>query len=83
MDQPSVCETKKHFDTQFEAEVNAAKAEWKFGEEFEAYACGSHWHITHSNREQRRGVGSRFWKCRRCQAIVPRKNQLNHKCDIS
>lgn len=83
MEPLNVCDTKTFYDTEFEAEIEAAKVGWRHGEEFEAYACGNHWHITHKNREQRRGVGHRFWKCPRCRAIVPRKNQLDHKCDIT
>lgn len=83
VDPIKVCETKKYYDTEFEASVAAAKTEGITGEEYEPYLCGNHWHITHTDRSQRRGTGHKYWKCYRCQTIMPKRNRVNHKCDIT
>lgn len=77
-----VCHTKRFFDTEFEATINAAKIEGKFKEEIMAYQCGTHWHITHVDPTKRRGVGSRYWRCPKCKQITKRKQESKHKCDI-
>jgi len=82
MSEMDVCHTKRHFDTEFEATINAAKISYKHNEEMEAYACGNHWHITHVNPLQRRGVGHNYWRCPKCKKIEKRKKAAKHKCDI-
>lgn len=81
-DEITVCQTKKFFDTEFEAVINAAKIEHKWNEEMVAYACGTHWHIAHADPLKRRGVGHNHWRCPKCKKIEKRKNAPKHKCDI-
>lgn len=50
---PIVCNSKVFYDTEFEAERAAAIVGYRRRQEFEAYQCGKHWHIAHSNPEER------------------------------
>lgn len=76
----TVCQTKRSFDTEFEATIQAARIEGKFNEEMEPYQCGTHWHITHSNPAQRRGVGKDYSRCSHCESIFKRAKMYKHKC---
>ncbi len=77
----TTCDTKKFYDTEFEATVFAAKTSWHSGSEFIPYKCGRHWHITHADPTKRRGVGRKYWRCPKCKRIEKNKNARNHKCD--
>lgn len=77
----SPCDTKKFYDTEFEAQVAASKTSGFLGEDMVPYQCGRHWHITHSDPTKRRGVGRRHWRCPHCKKIEKRKNAAKHKCD--
>lgn len=68
----SVCQTKAHFDIEFEAQRAAAIAEHEYGDEMMAYQCGRHWHITHVDPDKRRGAGHRFEKCEQCGELYKR-----------
>jgi hypothetical protein len=74
------CDTKKFYDTEFVAEVHAAKTTGHSGEEFIPYKCGTHWHITHADPDKRRGAGRRHWRCPNCKKIERRRNIRRHKC---
>lgn len=78
------CDTKQYYDTEWEAKIAAAKTEWFLGQEMVEYQCpnGPHWHITHVDHEQRRGVGHKYWRCPKCKAIVRKKNAFRHKCNV-
>lgn len=80
MNEFSVCDTKVYFDTEFEAEISAAKVEAKHGGEFIPYRCGSHWHLTHKNLLERRGAGHKYWRCPKCKKIVKRGQRDKHEC---
>lgn len=82
MSEISVCRTKRYFDTEFEATINAAKIEAKWKEEMEPYACGNHWHITHSDPSKRRGVGHDYARCPHCKKIFKRAKMNKHKCEV-
>lgn len=77
----TVCQSKKFFDTEWEAQLAATRAEFKFGDEMKPYSCGAHWHITHADPELRRGAGHKFTKCRRCREIVKQSKISKHKCE--
>lgn len=77
-----VCKTKRFFDTEFAATINAAKVTGAVGQEMEAYQCGTHWHITHVNPKERRGAGHDYWRCPKCKKIESRKHASQHKCVI-
>lgn len=74
------CDTKKFYDTEFEANVHAAKTSGFTGHEMVPYRCGTHWHITHADPKKSRGVGHRHWRCPRCKQITKRRNAYKHKC---
>lgn len=80
MNEYTVCQTKVHFDTEFEAERAVAIAEYRFGDELISYACGRHWHITHKDLDRRQGFGHRFKKCENCGEVVKRSEMHKHKC---
>lgn len=77
----TVCDTKKLYDTEFEAVIAAQKLEDKFGEEMVPYKCWphAHYHLTHKNRKARRGVGKAFIKCEDCGRIMKRSKMDKHK----
>lgn len=77
----NVCDTKRLFDTEFEASIGVAQVEAKFGGEYTKYQCGSHWHIAHANPAHRRGAGKHYWRCPVCKQIAPRQAASKHKCD--
>lgn len=77
----SVCDTKRLCDTEYEAVVLAAKMSHKYNQEQVPYKCGSHWHITHLDPAQRRGVGKKFWRCPTCKYICKSAKAFKHKCD--
>lgn len=76
----SVCETKKFFDTEFEATLAAAHI---LDEEFVPYPCGRHWHLTHADPNKRKGFGGgrRFQRCEKCLEIFRAKQFKKHKCE--
>lgn len=78
-----VCDTKTLYDTEFEAEVAAAKVGHRRDEEFEHYQCGRHWHICHTDPTKRRGAGKKHWRCPSCKNIYRKKTAEKHKCDIN
>lgn len=78
----NVCDTKKLFDSEFEASTVAAKMSASYGTEFETYRCGRHFHITHKNPKLRRGVGHGHWRCPKCKQIARRNKAFKHKCGI-
>lgn len=43
------CETKVRYDSEFQAIVVAARRGVEWGEEMEAYPCGNHYHIAHTD----------------------------------
>lgn len=49
----SPCESKRFYDTEFEATIACAKAEGDFKAEMTVYRCGRHWHIANKNKELR------------------------------
>lgn len=76
----SVCDSKVFYDTEFEATRAAVKTEFAIGEAMEPYLCpGSrHWHITHSDKSQRRGAGHRYAKCPDCGQIMKKYKMEQH-----
>lgn len=77
----TVCQSKRHLDTEFEAVIFATKIGYKFGEEMEPYPCGGHWHITHIAPTKRRGFGEGYKRCPHCKKIL-KCNNVDHKCDV-
>lgn len=49
----SPCDSKRYYDTEFEAELGAAQTSYKYGAEMVPYRCGRHWHIANKNPELR------------------------------
>lgn len=82
MDKDTVCRSKVHYDSRFEAELGALESEDKFGEEMVPYQCWpmGHWHITHKDKSKRRGLGHAFVQCDTCGKVVKRKYLVDHKC---
>lgn len=78
----TVCQTKKSYDSEFEAQRAAAITEHRLGEAFAPYQCSRHWHITHVDRQKRRGVGHRYSRCPHCKNIFSRDNIKKHKCEV-
>lgn len=72
------CDTKKFYDTEFEAEIAAAKFEGVTGAMMVPYKCGRHFHITHADPDQRRGYGI-YWRCPRCKQIIKRGKIKSHR----
>ena len=62
-----VCNSKTMYDTEWEAELASAK----ITDELVPYRCPGtkHYHLTHMDREQRRGAG-RGWKKCACGEII-------------
>lgn len=82
MSDVSVCQTKRHFDTEFEATLYANKVELHYGEAMMPYKCGPHWHITHADPAKSRGVGHKYWRCPKCKQIMKQEKAAKHKCII-
>lgn len=82
MQQPTPCQMKKHYDTEFEAEIAATKLGYHWKEEYVHYACGGHWHIAHADPKKRRGTGHKYWRCPKCKQVELRKNAPNHNCNV-
>jgi hypothetical protein len=78
----NVCETKVRHESEFEANRAAAIAEHKWGEEMESYQCGNHWHITHTDLNQRRGTGHFYKRCPHCKSIFNLKQYQKHHCPV-
>lgn len=76
----TVCETKQHYDTEFEATVQAARASYEHGDEYEPYQCGKHWHITHTDLTKRRGYGHSAWRCPKCKQLMKQTKAKEHRC---
>lgn len=72
------CETKKFYDTEFEAEIAASKTEGVTGEEMIPYPCGRHFHITHKDPDKRRGFGM-YWRCPYCKQLIKRGKRKSHR----
>ena len=73
----NVCDTKKLYDTEFEAQIACARLkDWNM----EPYRCPNtgHYHITHKDRENRKGAGFGFARCEDCREIY--KKGLVHTC---
>ena len=81
MNEITVCQTKVHYDTEFEAILGANKAEFKYGEEFVPYQCGKHWHITHKDPTKSIGTGKYYVRCPNCRRILKRSKMKKHKCE--
>ena len=77
----TVCQTKVHFDTEFEAERAASITSSNYGSEMMSYQCGPHWHITHVNPDERQGAGYRFKKCEDCGEIYKKTKRFKHRCE--
>lgn len=67
----SPCESKRFYDTEFEATIAAAKASGDFKAEMYAYRCGTHWHIANKNKQLRSRVRpfNRSY-CQACDAYM-------------
>lgn len=78
----STCQTKKHFDSEYEAQRGAAIAEFDIGQEMTWYKCTPipHWHIAHKHKKHQTGYGrhSIFKRCYDCRQIVKRTEFVNH-----
>jgi hypothetical protein len=70
----SPCDTKVLYDTEFEAEVAAAKHRTAM----EVYKCGTHYHLTHADPTKRIGHGNpdRYRRCPHCKLIYQRTNSI-------
>lgn len=81
----TTCDTKAFYDTEFEAEVAKARVEDKFNQEMMIYRCRGagvrafHYHLSHVNKEERRGAGHNHWRCPRCKMIIKRAKQAKHR----
>lgn len=82
-----ICDTKVYFDTEFAAEVYAAKKGAEFDQEFMAYPCPRsysptklHYHIAHEDPAKRRGFGNKFWRCPKCKLLLKQQVASEHKC---
>lgn len=75
----SVCESKRYYDTEWEATIAAAHNK---SASMEPYACGSHWHITHKDPDERQGFGGggRFLRCDNCRQLMRKKDSHKHVC---
>lgn len=82
MSQPTLCRMKKHYDTEFEAEIAAAKLSYWWKEEYVHYPCGDHYHIAHKDPKKWRGTGHKYWRCPKCKQIMKRKNASKHNCNV-
>lgn len=47
------CDSKRFYDTEFEATIAAAKMSYKWDAELEPYRCGTHWHLANTDRNLR------------------------------
>lgn len=77
------CRSKRHFDTEFEATIGAAKSEGKYRQEMIPYACGPHWHVTHKEPSMR-GKHKKLYRCPHCKNIINEKKNPDHygKCTM-
>ena len=77
----SVCETKKFFDTEFEASLAAAKITKV---EYIPYKCGYHWHLTHADPDKRQGYGGgkKYKRCDKCRDIFTARQFEKHECEV-
>jgi len=74
-----VCDTKKFYDTEFQAQRAASKTEWSLNAEMIHYPCGTHWHISHKNKSERRGYGHNYWRCPHCKQIIKKSKIDKHR----
>lgn len=60
-----ICATKKRYDSEFEAQRAAWRYENKSGDEMVVYKCTlyPHFHISHKDKNKRRGYGKGWKKC--------------------
>lgn len=84
-----VCDTKVLYDTEYEAEIAARKAEHNYNSPMHHYSCyGSggvsipHYHIAHDYKEHRRGAGKGYIKCPSCYLLMKDKPDVirRHRC---
>lgn len=79
MKNEEVCSSKILYDTEFEAEITAARLEGMV-----PYRCPgtAHYHLTHKEKNKRRGFGHRKGMCPKC-GLIRNRHGLNkhiHKC---
>lgn len=74
----SVCDSKKLYDTEFEAQRAAAISEHQFGEEFTYYKCNQHYHLTHADRNRRGSKRTKQLLCQNCNEYIERGRELTH-----
>lgn len=77
----TTCQTKVHFDTNFEAERAASITSHRYGDEMMAYRCQQHYHITHVDPDKRLGYGHRFKKCDDCGEVYRLDQAKRHYCE--
>lgn len=76
----SVCKSKKFYDSEWEAQQAAIRAEDRFGDELVPYQCGVHWHLTHKDRAKSRGLGHKFDRCNECGMVMKKVKLKGHRC---
>lgn len=80
MKDPVICNSKVFYDGEFAAQRAAAIAEHRWGQEFEAYPCGTHWHIAHKDATERNLYPrreKRDW-CDACQQVIKPTRYWKH-----
>lgn len=76
------CDIKVLYDTEFEAEIAAAKMGYKLGVEMVSYRCPntSHWHIANADpelRSRRRTVNRTY--CEACDCYMKKGRWRTHQ----
>lgn len=71
------CKGKKLYDSEFEAEVGAAKTSSLFETEMIPYRHGRHWHIS-NKKKTNRGKHPKYRWCEFCKTTVKTVNYQKH-----
>lgn len=73
------CDSKKLFDTEFEAEVAASKSGHSWDAVMVAYRCGNHWHIGNEDvslRSKNRTFEPMY--CKTCRVYMKKGRWTKH-----
>jgi len=72
------CTNKLRWESEWEAQIAAAKSEYKWRKPMKIYPCGNHWHVASLLKEDRNHGGKYDW-CKACQTTIRKSNMRKHR----